>query len=63
MCVAQSCQTLYKPMDCSTPGSSAQAIFLARVLKWVARPVSATKEDTEGEKKKEHHSVITYSHT
>ena len=52
MCVAQSCQTLCKPMDCSPPGSSAHAIFLARILKWVARPVSATKEDTEGEKKK-----------
>ena len=52
MCVAPSCQTLCKPMDCSSPGSSAHAIFLARILKWVARPVSTTKEDTEGGKKK-----------
>ena len=34
--VAQSCQTLREPMDCSLPGSSAHGIFQARVLEWVA---------------------------
>ena len=34
--VAQSCPTLCDPMDCSLPGSSANGIFQARVLEWVA---------------------------
>ena len=34
--VAQSCLTLYDPMDCSLPGSSVHGIFQARVLEWVA---------------------------
>ena len=34
--VAQSCQTLSDPMDCSLPGSSVHGIFQARVLEWVA---------------------------
>ena len=34
--VAQSCQTLRDPVDCSPPGSSAHGIFQARVLEWVA---------------------------
>ena len=34
--VAQSCQTLSDPMDCSLPGSSVRGIFQARVLEWVA---------------------------
>ena len=32
--VAQSCQTLLDPMDCSLPGSSVHGIFQARVLEW-----------------------------
>ena len=32
--VAQSCQTLSDPMDCSLPGSSIHGIFQARVLEW-----------------------------
>ena len=32
----QSCPTLSDPMDCSLPDSSAQGIFQARVLEWVA---------------------------
>ena len=36
--VAQSCQTLSDPMDCSLPGSSAHGIFQARVLEWVPLP-------------------------
>ena len=34
--VAQSCPTLYDPMDCRLPGSSVHGIFQARVLEWVA---------------------------
>ena len=34
--VAQSCQTLSNPMDCSLPGSSTHGIFQARVLEWGA---------------------------
>ena len=34
--VAQSCQTLCDPMDCSLPGSLVRGIFQARVLEWVA---------------------------
>ena len=34
--VAQSCPTLYDPMDCSLSGSSVRGIFQARVLEWIA---------------------------
>ena len=34
--VAQSCQTLCDPMDCSLRGSSIHGIFQARFLEWVA---------------------------
>ena len=34
--VAQSCPTLFNPMDCSLPGSSLQGIFKARTLEWIA---------------------------
>ena len=34
--VAQSCPTLWDPMDCSLPGSSLHGILQARVLEWVA---------------------------
>ena len=34
--VAQSCPTLFDPMDCSLPGSSIHGIFQARILAWVA---------------------------
>ena len=36
MKVAQSCPTLYGPLDYSLPGSSVHGIFQARILKWVA---------------------------
>ena len=39
--VAQSCQTLSDPMDCSPPGSSVHGIFQARVLEWGAIAFSA----------------------
>ena len=35
MLVAQSCPTLYDPMECSPPGSSVHDIFQARILEWV----------------------------
>ena len=38
--VAQSCQTLRDPMDCSLQGSSTHEIFQASVLEWVAIAVS-----------------------
>ena len=34
--VAQSCPTLWDPMDCSLPGSSLHGILQARILEWVA---------------------------
>ena len=34
--VAQSCPTLWDPMDCSLPGFSVHGIFQATVLEWVA---------------------------
>ena len=36
----QSCLTLYDPMDCSLPGSSAHEILWARILEWVAMSYS-----------------------
>ena len=38
--VAQSCQTLSDPMDCSLPGSSVHGIFQTRVLEWGAIAIS-----------------------
>ena len=32
----QSCPTLWDPIDCSPPGSSAHGILQARILEWVA---------------------------
>ena len=34
--VAQSCPTLWDPVDCSPPGSSVHGILQARTLEWVA---------------------------
>ena len=39
--VAQSCPTLWDPMDCSPPGSSVHGIFQARILESVAIPSSS----------------------
>ena len=33
--VAQSCQTLCDPVDCTLPGSSVHGILQARILEWV----------------------------
>ena len=38
--VAQSCLTLFDPVDCSPPGSSVHWILQARILEWVAIPFS-----------------------
>ena len=38
--VAQSCPSLFNPMDCSPPGSSVHGILQARILEWVAIPFS-----------------------
>ena len=38
--VAQSCLTLYEPMDCSPPGFPVHRVFQARILEWVAIPFS-----------------------
>ena len=37
---AQSCPTLFDPMDCSPPGYSVHGILQARILRWVAMPFS-----------------------
>ena len=36
MAAAQSCLTLWDPIDCSLPGFSVHGIFLAGILEWVA---------------------------
>ena len=35
---AQSCPTLYDPMDCSPPGSSVKGILQTRILEWLPFP-------------------------
>ena len=37
---AQSCPTLFYPMDCSPSGSSVHLIFQGRILEWVTMPFS-----------------------
>ena len=38
--LTKSCLTLCDPMDCSLPGSSVHGILQARILEWVAIPLS-----------------------
>ena len=40
MLVAQSCLTLFNPLDYSPPGSSVHGISEARILEWVNIPFS-----------------------
>jgi len=40
MKVTQSCLILWDPMDCRLPGSSVHGILWARILEWVAYPLS-----------------------
>ena len=42
---AQSCLTLYDPMDCSLAGSAIHGIFQARILEWVAVPAPGDPSD------------------
>ena len=46
--VAQSCLTLFDPMDCSPPYSSVHGILQARILEWVAIPFSRGSFPTQG---------------
>ena len=46
--VAQSCPTLYDPMDCSPQGSSVHGILQARILEWVAMPFSKGSSQPRG---------------
>ena len=46
--VAQSCPTLWDPMDYSPPGSSVRGILQARILEWVAIPFSRGVFLTQG---------------
>ena len=39
--VAQSCLTLFNPINCSPPGSAVHGILQARILEWVAIPFSS----------------------
>ena len=41
----QSCPTLCDTLDCGPPGSSLLAILLARILEWVAMPLSGDLPD------------------
>ena len=41
----QSCPTLCYTLDCGPPGSSLLAILLARILEWVAMPLSGDLPD------------------
>ena len=44
--VTHSCPTLCDPMDCSPTGLSVHRIFQARILEWVAIPVSRGSSQT-----------------
>ena len=44
--VAQLCQTLCDPVDCSLPGSSVHGIFQAIVLEWIAISFSRGSSQT-----------------
>ena len=46
--VAQSCPTLYDPMNCSPPGSSLHGILQVRILAWVAIPFSRESFPVQG---------------
>ena len=43
--VAQSCLTLWDPVDCSLPGFSIHGIFQARILEWVTISFSGDLPD------------------
>ena len=45
--VTQLCLALCNPMDCSPPGSSIHGTLQARILQWVAIPLSKNLHDSE----------------
>ena len=45
--VAQSCLTLFDPMDCSLPGFSVHGIFQARIVEWLPFPSPGDLPDLE----------------
>ena len=47
--VVQSCPALCDPMDCSIPSFSDHGILQARILKWVAMPLSRGLPGPENE--------------
>ena len=49
MLVAQSCLTLYNPMDYSPPGSPVHDILQSRILEWVAIPFSRGSSRPRGQ--------------
>ena len=61
--VAQSCQTLSEPMDCSPPGSSVHEIFQARVLEWGAIAFSKVALEALLYAHKNTHSAFFETHT
>ena len=46
--VAQSCPSLWDPMDCSLPGSSVHGILQARILEWFAISFSRGSSQPRG---------------
>ena len=56
--VAQSCPTLWDPMDCSPRGSSVHGILQARILEWVAIPFSRRSSLTS----KSNPGLLHYKH-
>ena len=51
--VAQSCLTLWHPKDCSPPGFSVHGILQAKILEWIASPLSrGTSRGARQRKKK-----------
>ena len=46
--VAESCLTLWDPMDCNLPGPSVHRIFQARILEWVLQGIFPTQESNPG---------------
>ena len=60
--VAQSCPTVWDPMDCSPPGSSVHGIIQARILEWVAIPFSRRSSQPRSQTQHWRHSLYHLSH-
>ena len=59
--VAQSCPTLFDPMDCSLPDSSVHGILQAIILEWVAIPFSRDFPDPGIEAREGNGTPLQYS--